>query len=153
MYQNEHKLKINHAQIITNSSFSLCSQNCLPRFQTYNFRLLPSETEVRRSFGVARSPIIPESCRIFRARSDSPNFDQSFVSSVLDNSDLFLRTNNILVEGPTTHRDTFFTPFILELQFFNLLVGKSHHIMRQHGTVLDQFLDFYFSKEYVQVHG
>lgn len=44
-----------------------------------NARFLPSRTEVRRTVGDARNPILPESCRIFRARSDIPNFNQSSV--------------------------------------------------------------------------
>lgn len=137
---------------MTDPSFSLCSQYCLARFRTPDFcRAEPKLDELSATRATRSYPNLAEFFALvptFRILISRP-----FECLKSVNSDLFLRTNNILVEGPTAHRYTFFTPFILELQFFNLFVGKSHHIMRQHSAVLDQFLDFYFSKEYVQVHG
>ena len=56
----------------------------------------------------------------------------------------FLHTYNVLVESPSAHRYAFLTPLVLEFELFDLFVGEAHHVVGQHGAVLDQLLDFYF---------
>ena len=56
----------------------------------------------------------------------------------------FPHTYNVLVKGPSAHRYAFLTPLVLEFELFDLFVGEAHHVVGQHGAVLDQLLDLYF---------
>lgn len=67
-------------------------------------------------------------------------------SILLKELNTFPRTYDVLVKGPSAYRYAFLTPLVLELELLNLFVGEAHHVMGQHGAVLDQLLDFYFSK-------